>query len=551
MNHTIAFAQINPTIGDVAGNVSAVRKFYSDAVDEGADLVLFPELCLIGYPPQDLLHRQRLIRACERAIQELAEDTGSTAMILGTPTMEDGNTHRLRNSLTVLQNGRTVCTAHKSLLPTYDVFDEARYFFPEHRVQCVNRNGLSVGLTICEDLWPSEFLPEGVEYQFDPIRELRETDPDLVVNIAASPFWMGKTRERKQIFTGLADSLDAHVAYCNTVGANDEIIFDGRSLLAGPDGTLLKQSESFQETLSVHGPEDVDATRTSSTERPREQNVLEAVELGLRDYVRKCGFEQVLLGLSGGIDSGLTAAIAARALGPDNVMGISMPTRYTSSESKTDAEQLADNLGIRFNELEIENTFNNFLDTLEPILGSDDLGTTAENVQARIRGTLLMAISNDTGRLLLATGNKSELSVGYCTLYGDMAGGLAPIGDVPKTLVYDIARFINEEEGQTVIPENIITKPPSAELRPDQTDQDSLPPYEDLDRILDKYIVHEQDPERIAVDEDPDLVHEVVDLVDRNEFKRQQAAPVLKVTSRAFGIGRHMPIAKRINYPDT
>ncbi len=551
MNTTIALAQINPTIGDVAGNTTAIRRYYQEAVEQDADLVVFPELCVIGYPPQDLLHRHRLIRACESAVQSLAEETGSVPMIIGTPTLEDPDTRRLHNSMALLQDGEIVSTAHKSLLPTYDVFDEDRYFSSEHRVHCVDLNGLSIGLTICEDLWPSEFLPRGVQYDFDPIESLRDQNPDLVINIAASPYWMGKSRDRNQIFTDIADDLNAHVVYCNTVGANDEIIFDGQSLVADSDGTLIDQADAFREDLLLSTPHtDGEPIRISS--RPdQEKFVLEALELGLRDYVRKTGFEQVLLGLSGGIDSAMTATIAARALGPDNVLGVSMPSRFTRSESRSDAEQLASNLGIRYEERAIEDPFNSFLSTLEPILGSEDLGITAENIQARIRGTLLMAISNDTGHMLLATGNKSELSVGYCTLYGDMAGGLAPIGDVPKTLVYDLARYINDNADQEVIPENIITKPPSAELRPDQTDQDSLPPYETLDEVLDRYIVQEEDPEDISEDQNQDLVQEIVNLVDRSEFKRQQAAPVLKVTSRAFGIGRHMPIAKQINYPDS
>jgi NAD+ synthetase len=551
MNTTIALAQINPTIGDVAGNTAMIRRYYEKACEQGADLVVFPELCIIGYPPQDLLHRHRLIRSCASAVHSLAEETGSVPMIVGNPHLENSDPRRLHNSMAVLQEGEVICSAHKSLLPTYDVFDEDRYFSSEHRVQCVELNGTSVGLTICEDLWPSEFLPRGVQYDFDPIESLREHNPDLVINIAASPYWMGKSHDRRQIFTDIAEDLNADVVYCNTVGANDEIIFDGQSLVAGSDGTLLQQADAFQEDLLLTTPDKEGDSGTVSSGTEQEKFVLDALELGLRDYVRKTGFEQVLLGLSGGIDSAMTATIAARALGPDNVLGVSMPSRFTSSESRSDAEQLASSLGIRYEERAIEDTFESFLETLEPILGSDDLGTTSENIQARIRGTLLMAISNDTGQLLLATGNKSELSVGYCTLYGDMAGGLAPIGDVPKTLVYDLARYINDEAGEEVIPDNIITKPPSAELRPDQTDQDSLPPYDTLDEVLDRYIVREEDPEDISEDEDPDLVHEVVNLVDRSEFKRQQAAPVLKVTSRAFGIGRHMPIAKRITYPES
>ncbi len=551
MNPTIALAQINPTIGDISGNTASIRQAYGEAVDRDATLVVCPELSVIGYPPQDLLHRNRLIQACESAVHSLAKETDDVPLILGSPYRDEGNRGKLHNSLFVLRNGRISCISHKSLLPTYDVFDEARYFYPEHRVRFFELNGHTIGLTICEDLWPSRFLPEGVEYAFDPVEELREQSPDLVVNIAASPYWMGKTRNRQQIFTGLADDLNASVVYCNTVGANDEIIFDGQSLLADPNGSLIRQANAFEEDLLLVSLERSEEHVHSSFEPNRKQNLLDAVELGLRDYTRKTGFDKVLIGLSGGIDSGLTATIAARSMGPENVVGVSMPTRFTRSESRSDAQELASNLGIEFREIGIEDIFESFLDTLNPVFDTDDLGVTSENLQARIRGTLLMALSNYDGHLLLATGNKSEFSVGYCTLYGDMAGGLAPLGDVPKTLVYELARFINEQSEPPVIPENIIKKAPSAELRSDQTDQDTLPPYETLDRILNEFIEHEKDPEDILNGSDPELVDEVVQMVDRSEFKRQQAAPVLKVTSRAFGIGRHMPIAKQINYPDS
>jgi len=552
MNLNVAFGQINPTIGDVPGNAENVVSTYQNAVNQGADLVLFPELCLTGYPPQDLLYRDELHRSCDAHVAALAGRTDDTTMVIGAPRREDHDGRDLLyNAVYVLRNGERRAVADKCLLPTYDVFDEDRYFRPGRSVRCVDLDGQTVALTVCEDLWPQEFLPEGVTYDFDPVEELKEKRPDLVVNVAASPYWMGKTKNRHRIFSRLAADLDAPVAYCNTVGANDEIIFDGQSLFVTPHEGPTAMAEAFEEDLmlvSSDGSSTEEVTDVASASQ-REDHLLQALERGLRDYVTKCGFDEVLLGLSGGIDSGMTACVAARALGPENVLGVSMPTRYTSGDSKSDAERLATNLGISFREIEIEPIFQTFLKELDPVFGDRDPGVAAENLQARIRGNLLMAISNHTGRLLLATGNKSELSVGYCTLYGDMAGGIAPIGDVPKTLVYDLAERINEKNGEAVVPERILEKPPSAELRPDQTDQDTLPPYEVLDDILQAYIVDQRDLSYIIDDvSDEDLVRDMVRRVDRNEFKRQQAAPVLKVTSRAFGIGRHMPIAKRVRF---
>ncbi len=551
MNLSVAIGQINSTIGDITGNAKKIENTYRDAVEKGADVVLTPELGLIGYPPQDLLYRSELIRACERTVDDLARRTGNTALVLGTPWRLKDARKTLANALVVMQNGERKVLTRKCLLPTYDVFDEERYFREGRSVECVQLHGENVALTICEDLWPSEFLPERVTYDFDPASELKERDPDVLINIAASPYWMGKTSDRKQIFSDLARDLDTSLVYCNTVGANDEIVFDGRSLAVSPSGTVIREAASFKEDLVVLEPVEDEEKGSGMGSGRREKNVLDALELGLRDYVRKCGFDQVLLGLSGGIDSTMTACVAARALGSDNVLGVSMPTRYTSDESRSDAERLADRLDIDFREIEIEPVFRRFMEELEPVFKGREPGVAAENLQARIRGNLLMAISNFSGRLLLATGNKSELSVGYCTLYGDMAGGIAPIGDVPKTLVYDLASYVNEKSGEEVIPERILEKPPSAELRPDQTDQDTLPPYDVLDQVLGDYIVRQRDlREMIAGDQDEELVREIVRRVDRNEFKRRQAPPVLKVTSRAFGIGRHMPIAKRIRFDE-
>ncbi len=567
----VALAQINPTVGDIEGNSLLIRDSIQRAGDAGAGLVIFPELSVIGYPPKDLLLKPAVIRACRQAVDDLAKNCRGIAAIIGHPCPSDNSAGRmLYNAATLCHDGRARHRRVKSLLPTYDVFDEHRYFEPGPDVQITPLNGLSLGISICEDLWNDREVVDRQLYYDNPIDELARRGADLFINCSASPFTVGKHELRMRLMREAAKRHGLPVLYCNQVGGNDELVFDGCSCAVGPDGELIGHAKDFQPDLLVvdipvgraEGRADAKPqARTGAPamriETPSEgiASAYHALVLGLRDYCKKCGFKSVVLGLSGGIDSAVCCAVAVAALGSDNVCGVTMPSRYSSDGSVSDAERLAQNLGVEFHTIAIEQAHQAFETMLGPIFKGTDPGVAEENIQARARGVLLMAISNKFGSMLVTTGNKSELAVGYCTLYGDMAGGLAVLSDVPKTLVYEIANWINDDPesplrekfGKAVIPKDTITKPPSAELREDQTDQDSLPPYDVLDEIIERFVEQEQSAKRI-IDEtgfDAEVVHKMIRLIDLNEYKRKQAAPGLKITGRAFGFGRRMPIAQR------
>jgi NAD+ synthetase len=539
----LVLAQLNPTIGDFHGNVRRLLAVYEEAVAWGADLVVAPELYLTGYPPRDLLHDRGFLAGNRAALSRLAAATNRTALVVGFVDESASRPGRgLANAAALLQHGRVVAVRHKTLLPTYDVFDEDRYFDPAADNAPVPFLGKQIGLTICEDIWNDEdFWPER-RYRANPPAALAAAGAQLLINISASPWWLGKTRTRFAMLRSLARKLRLPVIFCNQVGGNDELIFDGHSLVFDPEGHLIAEGRLFAEdVLRV----DLDRPEPRSFTEPAEESMVwDALVLGTRDYFRKCGFQKAVLGLSGGIDSALTACIAAAALGPENVHGVSLPSRYSSPGSLADARELAVRLGIRYDVLPIEPVFETCRQQLAPLFRNLPEDVTEENLQARIRGLLLMALSNKFGSLLLTTGNKSELAVGYCTLYGDMNGGLAVISDVPKTMVYRIARWVNRE--REIIPAACLTKPPSAELRPNQTDQDTLPPYEVLDAILEAAVVQGRTLEEIVRDgHDADTVRRVLHMIHRSEYKRRQAPPGLKVTTKAFGIGRRMPVAHR------
>jgi len=545
----IALAQINPIVGDVVGNSAKIIDCISRARQAGAALVAFPELSVTGYPPRDLLLKPRFVQANIEATHGIAESCIGIAALIG---FVESNTEprgrRLRNAAAFCANGQVREVRYKSLLPTYDVFDEQRYFEPGPEVALVKAGGVSLGVSICEDLWNDERLVGRQIYRRDPIGRLAEAGAKLLINMSASPFSEGKHSFRLRLFAKQAKEHRLPILFVNQVGGNDDLIFDGASTVFDAEGHVKAQAKAFDEDLLVVDMDTGDGGRIQGYPSGIAA-VHDALVLGTRDYLRKCGFEHVLLGLSGGIDSAVTASIAVAALGAEAVTGVAMPSRYSSDHSKSDAEVLAANLGIDFKMIPIAPMHESFETHLQPHFGGRPPDVTEENIQARVRGNVLMALSNKFGWLLLTTGNKSELAVGYCTLYGDMCGGLAVISDVPKTMVYTLAEHINERAGREIIPRSTLTKPPSAELRPDQTDQDSLPPYDVLDGILERYIHDEKSAaEIIASGFDPETVRRVIRLVDLNEYKRKQAALGLKVTSRAFGVGRRMPIAARFRY---
>ncbi|MCK4546947.1 MAG: NAD+ synthase [Candidatus Eisenbacteria sp.] len=542
----IALAQIDPTVGDFEGNLRHIRQALKDARAGGADLCLFPELCLTGYPPHDLLERPRFVEQNLEALDALRPDTADIAAVVGfVGTTADGVGKGLYNSAALLAEGQVVSVHSKTLLPTYDVFDERRYFEPASRVRPVEFRGIRLGISICEDMWNvPDFWPRRM-YEKDPVRDLVNQGADILINISASPFTLEKRRLRPEMLKAAALNYGRPLFFVNQVGGNDDLVFDGHSLAFGPDGALWARGREFGQDLIV-----VDTDAGTGEIRDLcpsdEAAALEALVLGTRDYAHKCGFQSAVLGLSGGIDSALTAAIGARALGPGNIHGIAMSSRYTSDESVRDARAIAEALGIHLHFISIDDIFEVFLRKLAPVFGDLEPDVTEENLQARVRGVLLMALSNKFGHLLLTTGNKSELATGYCTLYGDMAGGLAVLADVPKTMVYRICEELNRQD--PIIPRSVIDKPPSAELRPDQTDQDSLPPYDVLDQVLEYHIEERMDLDRIVERGfDRTLVEDVLRLVRVNEYKRRQSPPVLKITSKAFGPGRRMPIAQRWN----
>jgi NAD+ synthetase len=540
----IALAQIDTTVGNLRGNSGKILDFYRRGVAAGAEVVMTPELAITGYPPRDLLAKHRFVYDNLTALHELAAQIGSTALLVGYVDFNPKRPGRdYVNAVALVQNGKIIAARYKMLLPTYDVFDEDRYFQPADSNTVIDFADQRLGLTICEDIWTEDYLPAPL-YERSPIHELMRggTSAQVLLNLSASPYHLGKERVRHDMLRAVAQQYKVPVVYCNLVGGNDELIFDGNSVAFDASGNLLAQGAAFAEELVIVGLEG--QTQPFSPLEPATA-LHDALVLGLRDYTQKCGFKSVVLGLSGGIDSAVTACLAVAALGRENVLGVSMPSQFSSKGSLEDARKLAANLGIRWETIPIQDVFEKFKATLQPIFKGRPEDTTEENIQARIRGTTLMALSNKFGHMLLTTGNKSELAVGYCTLYGDMNGGLGVIADVPKTMVYELARYINRQS--PVIPENSITKPPSAELRANQTDQDTLPPYDMLDAIIKHYIEDAESTAEIVKETgyDEKLVRDIVRKIDLNEYKRKQAPPCLRVTSKAFGVGRRVPIAQR------
>jgi len=543
----IALLQVNPTVGDVAGNARRILEALREAAAKGADLAAAPELALVGYLPRDLLLNPGFVARSWEALDSLARDAADLPPVLvGLPEPNPSDTGRpLFNSAVLLRGGRVDERFRKALLPTYDVFDEDRYFEPFHGPQVLDLAGHRVGISICEDIWNDRDFWKRRRYHHDPIEELIRAGATIVLNVSASPFTAGKHRRREEMLGSMAAKHRIPIAYVNQFGGNDDLVFDGRSCMFNADGAVFARGRAFEADVVVC---DVDDPRpiAPASDLGVESEIWRALVLGTRDYACKCGFSSVVLGLSGGIDSALTAAIAAEALGANRVLGVLMPSPYSSQGSLDDAHELARNLCIETMTLPIETLMRAFDGTLRAQLGAELPGVAQENIQARIRGNLLMALSNTRGSLLLTTGNKSELSVGYCTLYGDMSGGLAVIADVPKTMVYRVSRWRNESAGRPIIPEATLTKAPSAELRPNQTDQDSLPPYDVLDDILQRHVERHQTAEEIvAAGFERATVERVLRLVRMAEFKRKQAAPGLKVTDRAFGTGWRMPIAAK------
>ncbi len=543
----IALAQINPTVGDFTGNLEKIVAVSRRAAAQGARLTVFSELALCGYPPADFLEKPSFLARCRAAVDELAAATRelSTAVLAGVALPAERESGKPAvNAAVLLDGGHLLLEQHKRLLPFYDVFDEQRYFAPSRPQQVVELDGLRLAITICEDAWNDKnFWPRRL-YAVDPVEELMRQQPAVLINLSSSPFWHGKRALRRQMLSAIARRDGVPVLFSNQVGGNDSLVFDGSSMALNARGELIAQAASFEEDLIVVDP--FEAPVVPAPEEDDTEAAYRALVLGTRDYVRKCGFKKALVALSGGIDSALVAAIATEALGAENVLGIGMPSPYSSTGSIDDSRELAANLGIRFEVIPISGLFAEFTRALEPLFAGTTPDTTEENIQSRIRGCLLMALSNKFSALVLTTGNKSEMAVGYCTLYGDMVGALAVIGDLVKSRVYAVCRWINR--GREVIPHSILEKPPSAELRPDQKDTDSLPPYEVLDPILEGYVERYETPEQIAgANHFPlELVQQVVRLVERSEYKRQQAAPVLKVTCKSFGMGRRFPIAVKV-----
>lgn len=570
----LALAQINPTVGDLEGNATKAIEYAAQAAAQGADLVALPELALTGYPPEDLLLKPQFLADAEKQLERVVAASTDVAIVIGTPHLEGGE---LYNAAAVAVGGKLVGYYHKMYLPNYGVFDEERYFRPSHQCPVYVINGVSVGVNICEDVW----------YSIGPVSVQRAAGAELIVNINASPYHQGKGHEREQMISTRASDNEVLLAYVNTVGGQDELVFDGQTMVMDQHGALLARGPQFEEALLVM---DLDADSVAHTRlhdpRPHRERpailaevgesevhhvsdyrapepgqvihgticepmdslteVYTALVTGTRDYVRKSGFAGAVIGLSGGIDSALTAAVAVDALGPDSVTTVFMPSPYSSEQSRIDAQEVADNLGIPMHTIPINSALDTYLDALAPVFAGKEPDTTEENLQARIRGNILMAMSNKFGWLVLTTGNKSEMATGYCTLYGDMAGGFAVIKDVPKTLVQQLSAHRNQVEGKTVIPESILTKPPSAELRPDQKDEDSLPPYADLDPILKSYVEDDLTLDEIlSSGASPDHVARTVRLVDGSEYKRRQAPPGVKITPRAFGRDRRLPLVNR------
>jgi NAD+ synthase (glutamine-hydrolysing) len=541
----IALGQINPTVGDFSGNAAKIIDFSRRAQAQGAGLILFPELSVCGYPPRDLVERPSFVARNKESVDRIAAETRGIAVICGLVTpahMETGKS--VMNSAALLMDGKLAFIQSKMLLPTYDVFDEMRNFAPARAQELFPFCGKRMALTICEDAWnDKQFWPRRL-YTVDPIESLVQAGGNFVLNISASPFWIGKRELRRDMLASIARQHKAPVVMVNQIGGNDSLVFDGSSLVLNREGEVIAQGRSFEEDLIFFDP---DALTGEMHEQivGDEASAYSALVLGTHDYMQKCGFQKAIVGLSGGIDSALTAVIAADAVGPENVIGVGMPGPYSSQGSIDDARTLANNLGIRFELLSIIPAYEAYRRTLQPVFAGRKEDVTEENIQSRARGALLMALSNKFGAIVLSTGNKSELGVGYCTLYGDMVGGLAVISDVPKTLVYRLSEYVNSR--RAVIPKATLEKPPSAELRPDQKDTDSLPPYEILDAVLEDYVEDGHSADQIARDRgfEIETVRRVVRMVDRSEYKRQQAAPGIKISPKAFGYGRRFPIAAK------
>jgi NAD+ synthase (glutamine-hydrolysing) len=541
----LALGQINPTVGDFAGNAAKIIEYSTRARAQGAGLVLFPELSVCGYPPRDLVERASFVTHNREAAEHIASQTHGIAVICGLVTPAQADTGKsVMNSAALLMDGEIKFVQSKMLLPTYDVFDELRNFAPARHQELLPFCGKQMALTICEDAWNDKHFWPRQLYSIDPVEALVKAGGNFVLNISASPFWAGKRELRQEMLATIARTDRVPVAFVNQVGGNDSLVFDGSSLVFDREGNVIARGKSFEEDLIFFDSDSL--TGELHEQIPGEEaSIYSALVLGTRDYIAKCGFAKAVVGLSGGIDSALTVAIAVDAIGAESVIGVGMPSEYSSEGSITDARELANNLGIRFEVLPIDGIFHGFKETLAKVFHGKKEDVTEENIQSRIRGSLLMAMSNKFGALVLSTGNKSELGVGYCTLYGDMAGGLAVINDVPKTLVYRLSRYVNSRK--RVIPQSSLEKPPSAELRPDQKDTDSLPPYEVLDAILEDYVEQSHSAEEIAREHgfDLPLVKSVIRMVERNEYKRQQAAPGIKISPKAFGYGRRFPIAAR------
>jgi NAD+ synthase (glutamine-hydrolysing) len=541
----IALGQINPTVGDFSGNAAKIVDFSRRAQAAGAGLILFPELSVCGYPPRDLVERPTFVARNRETVEHIAAETAGIAVICGLVTPAHSDTGKsVMNSAALLMDGKVAFTQSKMLLPTYDVFDEVRNFAPAKSQDLFSFCGNRMALTICEDAWNDKRFWRKQLYTVDPVESLIRAGGNFVLNISASPFWIGKREFRRDMLASIARQHNVPVVLVNQVGGNDSLVFDGSSVVLNREGEIIAQGKSFAEDLVYFDSSDLSGEMHEQIPGD-EASAYSALVLGTRDYMHKCGFQKAIIGLSGGIDSALTAVIAADAVGPENVIGVGMPGPYSSHGSIDDARTLAKNLGVRFELLSINSAYQAYRETLKPVFAGNKEDVTEENIQARARGTLLMALSNKFGAIVLSTGNKSELGVGYCTLYGDMVGGLAVISDVPKTWVYRLSHYANSRS--PVIPAATLEKPPSAELRPDQKDSDSLPPYEVLDAVLEDYVEDSHSAERIADDHDFDIavVQRVIRMVDRAEYKRQQAAPGLKISPKAFGYGRRFPIAAK------
>jgi NAD+ synthase (glutamine-hydrolysing) len=541
----IALGQINPTVGDFSGNANKIIDFSRRAREAGAGLILFPELSVCGYPPRDLVERPTFVAKNRESVERIAAETKGIAVICGLVTPAQAETGKsVMNSAALLQDGKLAFLQSKMLLPTYDVFDEMRNFAPARHQELFDFCGNRMALTICEDAWNDKHFWNKRLYGFDPVEALVRAGGNFVLNISASPFWLGKRELRRDMLATIARTDKVPVVMVNQVGGNDSLLFDGSSVVFDREGNIIAQGKSFEEDIVYFDSATLTGEMHEQIEG-EEASAYAALVLGTRDYVRKCGFKQVIIALSGGIDSALTAAIATDAMGPENVLGVGMPGPYSSKGSIDDARALAQNLGIRFELLSITEICKSYLHVLKDVFAGLKEDVTEENIQARARGSLLMALSNKFNAIVLSTGNKSEIAVGYCTLYGDMVGGLAVISDVPKTMVYRISRYVNSR--RLVIPESTLEKPPSAELRPNQKDSDSLPPYDVLDAILEDYVEDMHSAEQIAKDRGFDLalIQRVMRMVDRAEYKRQQAAPGIKISAKAFGYGRRFPIAAK------